>query len=376
MTAALIEGLAREAVRALPAYNAGLSSAAVRQRYGVERIARLGSNENPYGASPAVRGALATLADEIWTYPDASCSALKAAIGARLDIDPARVMVGNGSENLLEVLCLAFLQPGDRVVTQVPSFGLHVIYPQMMGAQVEFVALDAGLGYDTDAWVAAAERGPKMLVLCNPSNPVGCRYDRDAFARIVCATHERTLLVVDEAYHEYAVHDPDYPDALALLRARGGAWVVLRTFSKAWGLAGLRVGYGLASDALLAALGDRVRTPFNINQAAQVAALAAWNDPAHMQRSVAATVASREAMAGALRALGAPRLRVAPSAANFLWLDLGRANDAVHEALLRRGLITKPWKDPGFETCLRVSVGMPEQNAALVAALGAILPGA
>jgi histidinol-phosphate aminotransferase len=346
---------------------------AVRQRYGVEYIARLGSNENPYGASPAVRSALATLADEIWTYPDASCGALKAAIGARLDVAPERLMVGNGSENLLELLCLAFLQPGDRVVTQAPSFGLHVIYPQMMGAQVEFVALDAELGYNTDAWVAAAASAPKMLVLCNPSNPVGCRYGRDAFARIVRATPQRTLLVIDEAYYEYAIHDPDFPDALALLRARGGAWMVLRTFSKAWGLAGLRVGYGIASDAALAALGDRVRTPFNINHAAQVAALAAWNDPAHMQRSVAATVASREAMAAELRALNVPGLRIAPSAANFLWLDLGRTNGPVHEALLQRGLITKAWKDPGFERCLRVSIGTPEDNRAFVRALAELL---
>lgn len=373
MSIATSEDLARPVARALPAYNAGLSSAAVRQRYGVERIARLGSNENPYGASPAVRAALATLADDIWTYPDPSCTALKAAIGARLDVDPARLMVGNGSENLLELLCLAFLEPGDRVVTQTPSFGLHVIYPQLMGASVETIALDARLEYDINAWVAAAASAPKLLILCNPSNPVGCRYAAADFARIVAATPASTLLVVDEAYYEYAVHDADFPDALAQLRQRTGAWVVLRTFSKAWGLAGLRVGYGIASDAALAALGDRVRTPFNVNQAAQRAALAAWNDPAHMQRSVAATVASRDAMAAALRALGVPGLRVAPSAANFLWLDLGRPNAAVHEALLARGFITKAWKDPGFEQCLRVSVGTPEDNAGLVSALTELL---
>jgi histidinol-phosphate aminotransferase len=339
--ALLIEALARPVVRALPAYNAGLSSAAVRARYGIEQVARLGSNENPYGPSPAVRRALATLADEVWTYPDAGCGALKAAIGARLDVAPDRLMVGNGSENLLEVLCLAFLQPGDRVVTSTPSFGLHVIYPQMMGARVETVVLDAQLEYDTLSWVEAAASTPKMLILCNPSNPVGCRHAAADFARIVAAAPPTTLLVIDEAYYEYAVHDAQYPDALTALRERGGAWVVLRTFSKAWGLAGLRVGYGIASDALLAALGDRVRTPFNINHAAQVAALAAWSDPAHMQRSVAATVASRDTMASELRALGVPGLRVAPSAANFLWLDLGRPNGPVHEALLARGLITK-----------------------------------
>jgi histidinol-phosphate aminotransferase len=373
MPEAIAECLARPVVRALPAYNAGLSSAAVRARYGVEHVARLGSNENPYGASPAVRAALAGLADDIWTYPDPSCTALKAVIAARLGVAPAQLMVGNGSENLLEVLCLAFLQPGDRVVTQTPSFGLHVIYPQMMGAAVETIALDAQLGYDTEGWVAAARSAPKMLILCNPSNPVGCRYGREAFARIVRATPAGTLLVVDEAYYEYAVHDPDYPDSLPLLRDWGGSWIVLRTFSKAWGLAGLRIGYGIAADAPLASIGERVRTPFNINHAAQLAALAAWGDAAHMEHSVRATVRSREQMVQALRALGLPGLRIAPSSANFLWLDLGRPNGPVHEALLARGLITKAWKDPGFETCLRVSVGTPQHNAAFVDALGAIL---
>ncbi|HMN76839.1 MAG TPA: aminotransferase class I/II-fold pyridoxal phosphate-dependent enzyme [Burkholderiaceae bacterium] len=365
--------LARPAVRGLPAYNAGLSSAAVRRLYGLERVARLGSNENPYGAGAAVRRVLAALADDIWTYPDPSCGALKQAIGARTGIEPGRIIVGNGSENLLELLCLAFLEPGDRVVTQTPSFGLHVIYPQMMGAAVETVALGAGLAYDADAWVAAAASAPKMLILCNPSNPVGCRYGRADFARIVQAAPERTLLVVDEAHHEYALHDPDYPDALQALQGRRGAWIVLRTFSKAWGLAGLRVGYGLASHAAIAALGDRVRTPFNVNQAAQHAALAAWNDARHMRQSVQATVRSRERMAQDLRALGLPGLRIAPSAANFLWLDLGADSAAVHEALPARGFITKAWKDPGFETCLRVSIGLPAQNEAFVGALGEIL---
>lgn len=373
MSPAPIEQLARTTVRTLPPYNAGLSSAEVRARYGVEHVARLGSNENPYGASPAVRSALADLADQVWTYPDPSCTALKAAIAARLDVDAACVMVGNGSENLLEVLSLAFLEPGDRVVTQTPSFGLHVIYPQMMGAVVETIGLDEQLGYAVDRWLEAAASAPKMLILCNPSNPVGCRYDAEAFARIVAAAHPETLLVIDEAYYEYAVLEPGFPDALAVLRDFPGSWVVLRTFSKAWGLAGLRVGYGIASDAALAGIGERVRTPFNINQAAQTAALAAWNDPGHMQRAVADTVRERERLAAALRAARLPGLRIAPSAANFLWLDLGRPSAPVHEALLQHGLITKAWKDPGFETCLRVSVGRPDENDAFASALVALL---
>jgi histidinol-phosphate aminotransferase len=182
------------------------------------------------------------------------------------------------------------------------------------------------------------------------------------------------VLVLDEAYYEYARLEPDYPEVLALLRERSGPWIVLRTFSKAWGLAGLRVGYGLASDVALVALLDKVRSPFNVNHVAQSAALAAWNDAAHMQVSVGRTVLLREALVARLQLLaqtGQPlaSLRIAPSAANFLFLDLGRPSGPVAEALLAQGVIVKPWKEPGFTNCLRVSIGSEDDNLRFVQAL-------
>lgn len=366
--------LARPEVRGLPAYNAGLSSAAVRARYGVEHIARLGSNENPYGASPAVARALAGLTTG--EYPDANAVALREAIAQRTGAPAEHIVVGNGSENLLEVLCQVFLAPGDRVVTLLPSFGLHEIFPRMMGAQVEMVPVTDALEFDLDAWCAALGRSAKLVFLSNPSNPVGCMLDAAAFRRIVAAVPADAVLVIDEAYVEYAVHSPGFPDALAELAAQPRPWVVLRTFSKAWGLAGLRVGYGITSSAEFAGLLHRVRTPFNVNLAAQTAALAALSDPAHMQAAAERTVAAREVLAAQLRALQVPGLRVAPSAANFLFIDLGRPNGPVHEALLSRGVITKAWKERGFENFIRVSVGLPEDNARFVAGLAAALGGA
>jgi histidinol-phosphate aminotransferase len=369
-----ITALARAEVPPLPAYNAGLSSEAVRQRYGVTEIARLASNENPYGASPAVARALADLAARVATYPDANCTALRAAIAARTGVAPECVVVGNGSEDILQMLCLAFLSAGDCVLTQRPAFGLHEIYPRMMGAQVELLALTPELGFDVDAWCAALARGPKIAMLANPSNPVGCMFSAAEMRRLLDATPAHTLLVLDEAYYEYARHADGYPDVLALLRGRAMPWIVLRTFSKAWGLAGLRVGYGLASDAALVQLLDRVRTPFNVNHAAQAAALAAWGDEAFMQRSVAETVRLRDVLVQRLRALpGVQGLRIAPSATNFLFLDIGRTNGPVNEALLARGLITKPWKEAGFETFLRVSIGTESENAWFAKALAEIL---
>lgn len=360
--------LVRTDVRELPAYNAGLSSEAVRLRYGVQHVARLASNENPYGPSPAVAEALGTLAARISLYPDPQCTALRAAIAARTGAQAADIVVGNGSENLLEMLCVACLSPGDRVVTLLPSFGLHEIYPRMMGADVHMVPVNAAMAFDVDAWCAALTTGvpPKMAIFSNPSNPVGCMLDTAAFRRIVQATPPQTLLVVDEAYVEYARHAPGFPDALAELRAQTRPWIVLRTFSKAWGLAGLRVGYGVASDPRLVQMLDRVRTPFNVNVAAQTAALAAWADSAHMENCVSQTIAQREWMAAQLASRG---YAVAPSATNFLFVHMGQPNAAVAEALLQRGVIVKPWKEAGYDAFIRVSIGSAADNQLFLQAL-------
>lgn len=369
-SSASILALARPEVPPLPVYNAGLSSQAVRARYGVEHIARLGSNENPYGPSPRVAQALAGLAEQVLYYSDAESQALREAIAARCGCKAGEVVVGNGSEAILQMLCQALLSPGDRVLTQRPAFGLHEIYPRMMGAEVELLELTPQLGFDVDAWCTALARGPKIAMLANPSNPVGCMFDTPAFDRLLQATPAGTLLVVDEAYVEYARLTPGYPDVLPMLRDWGGAWIVLRTFSKAWGLAGLRVGYGIACNAALVQLLDRVRTPFGVNLAAQLAALAAWGDEAHMRQAVARTVQDRDAMAAALRAMG---LRVAPSATNFLFVDLGQPNAPVNEALLAQGVIVKPWKEAGFTQFLRISVGTDADNTLCLDALRVFL---
>src|SRR5690606_5947073 len=169
--------LARPEIGRLPLYNAGLPSSAVKARYGVDHVARLGSNENPDGPSPAAAHALTDIATACADYPDASGRELCHAIAGQVGAEPDCVVLGNGSENLLEVLCQVFLAPGDRVVTLIPSFGLHEIYPLMMGATVEMVPTRADMTYDVDAWCAALSRGAKLVFLSNPSNPVGCMLD-------------------------------------------------------------------------------------------------------------------------------------------------------------------------------------------------------
>jgi histidinol-phosphate aminotransferase len=361
---AFIESLRAE-VRGLPAYNAGLSGEFVRTRYGVSHVAKLGSNENPRGASAAVLAHLAqsTTTGTLALYPDPSCSALRAVIAERLAVDPEQLLFGNGSEDLLAIAAHTFLAPGDEVVTVIPSFGLHIIYPQSVGAKVVTVPMRSDFEFDVDALVDAISLRTRMLIISNPSNPVGCAMDTADMRRLLSAVSPGTLVLWDEAYFEYASDEHGYPDSLAVLRDSGLPWLLLRTFSKAYGLAALRVGYGVASAPELAGLMNRVRTPFNINQIAQQAAAVAFGDQAHVAASVADARAGRDWMRAELIGLG---VNPARSRANFLFFDCGEDAAKLAGRMLEDGVIVKPWREQGYENCMRVSVGSAADNALFI----------
>lgn len=360
VTAAFIDSL-RPEVRALASYNAGLSSEFVRARYGVSHVAKLGSNENPRGASARVIAHLAasTTAGALALYPDPSCTALRSLIAGRLGAEPGQMVFGNGSEDLLAIAAHTFLGAGDEVITVIPSFGLHILYPQSVGANVITVPMRADFEFDVDALIAALSPHTRMLIVSNPSNPVGSSMNAAAMKRLLAAVSPGTLVLWDEAYFEYAMNDADYPDSLALLRDSGLAWLLLRTFSKAYGLAGLRVGYGVASAAELAGLMDRVRTPFNINEIAQQAAIVAFDDPSHVQASVGDAREGRDTMRAALVEMG---VHPARSQANFLFFDCGEDASALAARMLEDGVVVKPWREAGYEQCMRVSIGSPVDN--------------
>jgi histidinol-phosphate aminotransferase len=362
--AAFIESL-RADVRGLPTYNAGLSGEFVRARYGVSHVAKLGSNENPRGASAAVLAHLAesTTAGTLALYPDPSCSALRALIAERLAVDPEQLLFGNGSEDLLAIAAHTFLAPGDEVITVIPSFGLHIIYPQSVGAKVVTVPMRSDFEFDIDALVAAISPRTRMLIISNPANPVGCAMDVNDMRRLLNAVSPGTLVLWDEAYFEYACDEDGYPDSLAVLRESGLPWLLLRTFSKAYGLAGLRVGYGVASAPELAGLMNRVRTPFNINQIAQQAAAVAFGDQVHVAASVKDARSGREWIRAALIKLG---VNPARSRANFLFFDCGEDAARLAGRMLEDGVIVKPWREPGYENCMRVSVGNAADNALFI----------
>lgn len=359
----------RPEAAALAPYNAGLTVEEVAGRPGVTRVAKLGSNENPLGPAPEVQQALQAALQHIALYPDPSGRALVAKLAARHGIAADRLVLGNGSEDLLAVLARAVLRPGDKVVTLYPSFPLHEDYARLMGAEIIRIGLTPEGRIDTDALVEAVAQPVRLVLFANPMNPAGVWLSPKDLDRVLDAIHPEAVTCLDEAYHEYA-EGPGYASAEARLATHGRPLLILRTFSKAWGLAGLRVGYGLTNNAELKRGLDLARTPFNVNLMAQVAAEAALAHPQSVAAATALVQRERPRMQAAIEALG---LRVLPSKANFLFFDAARPSIALAEALLDKGVIVKPWKQPGYDTWLRVSVGLEVDNDQFLATLKAAL---
>ncbi|MBG0851593.1 histidinol-phosphate transaminase [Streptomyces spinoverrucosus] len=358
--------LIRGEVAGLPLYDPGADPDEVAALSG-GRVIKLSNNENPYGISPTVAEAIRlSLAGGVSRYPDPTGKRLAEAIGTSLDVPAEHVVLGNGSENILELLCQAVLDPGDLVVTQAPGFALHEIFPRVMGARVVKVPVTAEFGFDAAAWRDALAAGPKLVFLANPCNPTGAMLSAGQLEQVVAAMAESALLVLDEAYGEFARTDPEYPDGLEALRGQDRPWIVLRTFSKAYGLAAFRVGYGIASDAALIQALDRVRTPYNVNQPAQDAAIAALGDHEHLAETVRRTGLEIARVTDRLHGAG---LRVVPSSTNFLFIDTGYRSDRVAQELHRAGIIVKAWREPGYETYIRASLSTPEENDVFVRCL-------
>jgi histidinol-phosphate aminotransferase len=365
MTATFLDAL-RPAIRSLPAYNSGLSAEYVRARYNVQEVAKLGSNENPWGASPRVRAALAEALEDSALYPDPASDQLRAMLATRLGVAPNRLAFGNGSEDLISVCAHSFLAPGEEMITILPSFGLHAIYAQAAGAAVRFVPALPDYSIDVPAMIAALTPRTRMVMFSAPSNPLGTTIPGQDLEKLLHAMSDDTLLLFDEAYFEYAAAEASYPGFLQILERSNRNWILLRTFSKAYGLAGLRVGYGIASDPSLIDVIDRARTPFNVNRFAQVASCAALEDPVHVTKCIALTVAERERVRAELTGLG---YRSPASVANFVFFDAREDGSALAQKLLPHGVIVKAWREPGYTQHVRVSIGLPRSNDLFLMAL-------
>ncbi|WDE09045.1 histidinol-phosphate transaminase [Thalassomonas viridans] len=369
-----INALVRPEVAGLPAYGAGQTlSQAQMARPSVDMV-NLSVNENPFGISDRAKQALEQAFADAACYPDSQCLELREVLAEQLPFELERIVVGNGSEDILSMLCKAFIKPGDQVMVAKPTFSLHPIYANMMGAEVIAVPMSADMHYDVEDWLRHIRQAPelKVLMLANPSNPVGCTLDHQGLTACIAACPLDTLIVIDEAYFEFAQQDETFADSLAILGAQSHPWIVLRTFSKAYGLAGLRVGYGLVSDSSIIDYLDRVRTPYNVNRAAQSAAIAVLKDPGYLQKTCALVSEQALWVRAELKSLG---LFVAPSQANFLFIDCGRDACQVAGQLLEAGIMVKPWREPGYEHYIRMTIGLEQQNKRFVRALAQILQG-
>lgn len=357
---------ARASALAIEPYPMGKPVEELAAELGVEELALLSTNENPLGPSPlAVEAAIREMR-RASVYPDGGCVALARKLSGKLGIDESMLVFGNGGDNCLTMIASAFLGPGDEVIVSDPTFPVYGITFAAGGATVIRVP-HRGFGHDLQAMRARVGRRTRLAVVCNPNNPTGTvagARELDAFVR---GMPEGVLVLLDEAYREFA-SGPDAPEGLRFV-SEGLPVLCLRTFSKAYGLAGLRVGY-LLGDSGLVGVVRRVREAYPVSRVAQAAALAALDDEGFLRRTVAHNEESKAFFAGELRRLGLPFV---PTFANFLFVDLRRDAAEVARELLRRGFLIRPGALWGLPTRARISFGTMEQNRALVAALEEIL---
>ncbi|MCP5056133.1 MAG: histidinol-phosphate transaminase [bacterium] len=344
-------------IASLEPYQPGKPIEELERELGIANAAKLASNENPLGPSPKAIKAIQQAAQNMHRYPDGASYRLRNALAERLDLSPAQLVFGSGSSEVLELLAKAFISTGDEVVFAWPSFSMYPIVTQGMGGTPIQVPLDENLAHDLPAMADAVTERTQVVIVCNPNNPTGTSVGAAAFDAFVESLPEDVVLVVDEAYVEYA-RRPDFPDALGWVARRPGT-LVTRTFSKLNGLAGVRVGYGIA-DPELAGYLERARHPFNLNLLAEAAALAALDDVEHIEATRRMNAEGGEQLTRGLEALG---FKVWPTDANFLLAELG---DDAYEKLLHKGVIVRPMGGFGLLGCVRISIGTAEENEKLI----------
>lgn len=318
---------------------------------GIPRAIKLASNENPLGPSPKALAVLAETSATLHRYPDGGAHRLRAALADRYKLTPDHVILGNGSDEILGLLARAFLSPGDEAVMADQTFVIYKMEVAAAHGKPVIVPLQQWQ-HDLAAMAAAITDRTRLIFICNPNNPTGTMATANDVAAFMQRVPDDIIVIFDEAYYEY-VQDQHFPDSLNWVTQRRNA-IVLRTFSKIYGLAGLRVGYGLTTPEIAGYL-NRIRPPFNVNTVAQRAALAALTDDEHVARSRALNTAEMATVRAGLVALGFQPL---PSQANFLLFDVGRDGRAVFEALLRQGVIVRHIEG----RLIRVTIGLPEEN--------------
>lgn len=357
-------------LESIPGYTAGVPAGKAPEAIAAEGIAQLASNESPFGPHPRVVEAIARTAAASNRYPDPGATLLRRRLAERFDADPAGVAVANGSCEILLAAALALCEPGAEIVFAWPSFSIYPYLAPLAGAREIRVALGDGEAHDIDAMLAEVTAATQLLVVCNPNNPTGTHLPASRIADLLERLPDHVTAIVDEAYVEFQLHDD--PDASVELRRSHPNLVLLRTFSKVYGLAGLRVGYALCEPRFRAAI-DAVRQPFSVNAVAQAAAAEAILHQDDVARRVEQTIAERLFVEEGLRELG---VKAPESHANFSWIDLAERDEReVVSALAEAGVVVRPGTPLGGPGHIRVSYGSRDENRRFLAALGEAIAG-
>jgi len=363
------ERLLRQALDGIVPYEPGKPVEEVQRELGLEHVVKLASNEGPFGPFPSAREALDRATDELNRYPDGGCYHLRTSLAERHGVNFEEITVCAGADAVIGYICQATLDQGDEVVTGWPSFVSYVLDPLKLGAVPVRVPLREHR-FDLDALLDAITPRTKLAFIATPNNPTGTMTTRAELDAWFERVPEHVLTVLDQAYLEY-IDDPDYPDAIAEYARAGHRVLVLRTFSKIYGLAGLRVGYGVGPEPVVTAIG-KVRRAFDVSSAAQDAALASLDDADELARRRAANRAAMVALEDALRGHGLDP--VTPAVANFLFVETGEDAVALNDALLRRGVIVRPMRPFGAPDALRITAGTLEEIAFLAEQLAVVVP--
>ncbi|NYT46614.1 MAG: histidinol-phosphate transaminase [Candidatus Methanofishera endochildressiae] len=358
--------LATSGVQTLIPYQPGKPISELERELGLTEIVKLASNENPLGPSEKVRQAMQASFAELSRYPDGNGFALKSALAEKWKVDSKQITLGNGSNEILELLARAFLTTEHEVIFSQHAFAVYPLVTQAVGAQARVVpAVD--YGHDLKAMLAVITEKTRLMFIANPNNPTGTYLTEQALSEFLAAVPEHVIVVLDEAYYEYVAKD-DYPNSIAWLSLYPNL-IITRTFSKAHGLAGLRVGYGLSSPEMADVL-NRVRQPFNNNSLALAAAEVAIKDGDYLTETIALNNAGMQFLTTEFSSLG---LSWIESVGNFVAVDLQREASSINTALLHKGVIVRPVANYEMPNHLRISIGMAAENEFFINALKAVL---
>ncbi len=356
----------RNSLHDLKPYIPGKPIAEVKRELGLDHVIKLASNENPIGASWTAKEAVKKELDSSHIYPDGNCYELKQALSKALRVPEEQLIIGNGSDELIKMLAETFLNPGDEVVAPTPSFSEYWFAATVMNSKVVGVPLNEDFSYDVERILAAITPKTKLVFLCSPNNPTGTHLTREQLEMLLQQVPKDIMIVIDEAYAEFAIAD-DYPNGVDYIDQH--RVVVLRTFSKIYGLAAYRVGYGVAAKELIHYI-NRVREPFNVNHFAQVAATASLADENHIEQSRQAVARGKEMLYPVFDQLG---LSYIPTQANFVFVDTGIDSQTVFRKMMQRGVIIRTGDVFGYPTYIRVTFGTEEENLMFINAFKEVL---